>query len=95
MSIAPKTLARIDLYARLRDGQAVDLHEGTRVKRMYVLGSPSRCDGPFGSIESTGVTVATRLGYHGGYSVRVSADSPHTHLTRPATTPAQPDQEQR
>ena len=86
MSIKPTIAARIDLYARLRDGQAVDLHEGTRrTRRMYVLGSPSRSDGAFGSIESTGVTVAIAPGGGGGYSTRVTADSPYQHLTRAPT----------
>lgn len=61
----------IDLIASLRDGDAVLVTRDGRTSVMFVSGGPRRCDGAFGPIESTRVTVTFGPGR---YSTEVSAE---------------------
>jgi hypothetical protein len=73
--MSPEMTQAISLIQSLKNGEKVRVTRDGRTYEMTVVGSPNRCDGAFGPLESIGVTVT--LG-PGRYSTRVAAE----HLVR-------------
>ncbi|WP_328967910.1 hypothetical protein [Streptomyces sp. NBC_00239] len=73
--MSPEMSAAITFIQSLKIGERVKVTRDGRTNEMFVSSGPTRCDGPYGSYESMGVTVTFGPGR---YSTRVQAD----HLVR-------------
>jgi hypothetical protein len=71
MPVDRKIRAAVDVLATLRQGQEVRLTQDGRTHVMYVSREIHRCDGSFGSFESSRVTVTFGPGR---YSTDVTAE---------------------
>ncbi|MFG2292005.1 hypothetical protein [Streptomyces sp. NPDC048603] len=75
--MTPEMVQAISFIESLKIGDRVKVTRDGRTNEMFIASRPTRCDGPFGSYESIGVTVTFGPGR---YSTRIQAD--HLVATR-------------